>query len=906
MISKLFGKSIYKEKPQWTNIEYPVKDQIINNKLISNTLNRFWKYNIIGLTDEQYLMILFRIKISESGDIKTVTKMQKITKKDLELLKSYLSLKLGVAQDAYFELPISSIIISYGIREYKYLKDTFVNTLREDEVDKNKISTHTWYSHKLPIEVNINKYGYILNSIENVMYNIKVDNKTLLTIKIEERDGYKYHLIDFIKNNKKLYSFEDKILDEKRLVRTIGRTIIDYTVGGYPSYRTFKKYKKIDKVKPDPKIITNIITADIETYSTPCVSCKESRLRCLRREVMVPYLACFYKKGVAAQGTYVFNKNPEDLFKEFFDLLFTRAHNKHQIYFHNLAGFDNFFFFKYLIKFGYKVKPIIHNGKFIQITVKKGKYTYKLKDSYLLLPQSLDKLGKSFNVESGGATKSIFPYLLSDLDYVGDYPEYKYFNKVKEAEYLRYKREYLLHNESWTFREESIKYCINDCKVLYQVLMKFNQLIFTSFKKNISGYPTAPSLAFGIYRTLFLKKDTIPMITGKIKRDIQLGYTGGSTELFIPKNPIGTKIYGYDVNSLYPSVMIKLPYPIGDPTYFEGGGINKDSFGFYYVDVTTPLDIKHPILQLHIKTEGGIRTISPLGKFSGWFFSEELKNAEKFGYSYEIKRGYLFEKGNIFKDFVAVLYNLRVSYDKNHPMNYIAKLLLNSLYGRFGMSDVFMINHIVAKKDYPDFEYDYSKEIVEVMDFDGSYLVRTTPDTLDTELDGREIHNVSIPVSSAVSAYARIHMSQFKNNPNLPNLYYTDTDSAYFDGPIPNDFISNTELGKMKLEGVYDQAVFLAPKVYALKGESGEIIKVKGLSKEAIINNSVTIDVLELLLHKDYKLSFKQNKWFKNISKGNIKVLEQVYTLQTTSLKRELVYDEENKFIATKPILLNN
>lgn len=750
MISKLFGKSFYKEKPQWTNIEFPVKDQIINNKLISKTLNRFWKDNIEGLTDEQYLMILFRIKISQSSDIKTVTKMQKITKRDLELLKSYLSLKLGIAHDAYFSLPISSIIISYGIREYKYLKNPFVNTLREDEVDTKKISTHTWYSHKLPIEVNINKYGYIMDSVENVMYNIKVDNKTFLTIKIEERDGYKYHLISFIKNNKKLYSFEDKILDEKRLVRTIGRTIIDYTEGGYPSYRTIKKYKKIDKIKPDPKISTNIITADIETYNTP------TNKGAANAEVMVPYLACFYNSN-NKEPTYVFSKNPEELFKEFFELLFTRAHNKHQIYFHNLSGFDNFFFFKYLIKFGYKVKPIIHNGKFIQISVKKGKYTYQLKDSYLLLLLSLEKLGKSFNVFDGAACsakKTIFPYLLSDLDYVGDYPEYKYFNsnKVKEMEYLKYKKEYYLSsiNKSWSFREEAIKYCINDCRVLYQVLIKFNQLTFTSFKKNISVYPTTPSLAFGIYRTLFLKKDTIPMITGKIKRDLQLGYTGGSTEVYIPK-PLKpeSKIYAYDVNALYPFVMRNLDFPIGDPTYFEGvphscdgtnGVIDKDSFGFYYVDVTTPRDLRHPILQLHIKTLGGIRTVSPLGKFSGWFFSEELKNAEKFGYSYEIKRGYLFEKGNIFKDFVDVLYNLRISYDKTHPMNYIAKIIMNSLYGRFGMSDDFMINHIIKKKDYPDFEHDYSREIVDVMDFDNSYLVRTSSaaDTLDTELDSIE------------------------------------------------------------------------------------------------------------------------------------------------------------------------
>jgi hypothetical protein len=35
----------------------------------------------------------------------------------------------------------------------------------------------------------------------------------------------------------------------------------------------------------------------------------------------------------------------------------------------------------------------------------------------------------------------------------------------------------------------------------------------------------------------------------------------------------------------------------------------------------------------------------------------------------------------------------------------------------------------------------------------------------------------------------------------------------------------------LKLEGVYDKAFFLAPKVYALKNKDEEIIKIKGLTK---------------------------------------------------------------------------
>jgi hypothetical protein len=58
-----------------------------------------------------------------------------------------------------------------------------------------------------------------------------------------------------------------------------------------------------------------------------------------------------------------------------------------------------------------------------------------------------------------------------------------------------------------------------------------------------------------------------------------------------------------------------------------------------------------------------------------------------------------------------------------------------------------------------------------------------------------ETHNVSIGIASAITAYARIHMSQFKNNPDY-NLYYTDTDSVYIDKPLADNLIDNKVLGK--------------------------------------------------------------------------------------------------------------
>ena len=39
-------------------------------------------------------------------------------------------------------------------------------------------------------------------------------------------------------------------------------------------------------------------------------------------------------------------------------------------------------------------------------------------------------------------------------------------------------------------------------------------------------------------------------------------------------------------------------------------------------------------------------------------------------------------------------------------------------------------------------------------------------------------HNINIEIASPITAYARIHMSQFKNNKKY-KLFYSDTDSIY-------------------------------------------------------------------------------------------------------------------------------
>ena len=160
-------------------------------------------------------------------------------------------------------------------------------------------------------------------------------------------------------------------------------------------------------------------------------------------------------------------------------------------------------------------------------------------------------------------------------------------------------------------------------------------------------------------------------------------------------------------------------------------------------------------------------------------------------------------------------------------------------------------------------------------------------------------------------------MSKFKTMDDL-TLYYSDTDSIDIDKPLDPLYIGS-ELGKMKLEHIFDDALFLAPKVYggitshcqlpayaghANDNDSYEYVKVKGLK------NPVSFDQLKPLLIKDANLN--PEKWYRNISEGNIKILPEIYTLMINNhyhdngQKRSLIYDNTNKFVDTSPIILNH
>jgi hypothetical protein len=94
---------------------------------------------------------------------------------------------------------------------------------------------------------------------------------------------------------------------------------------------------------------------------------------------------------------------------------------------------------------------------------------------------------------------------------------------------------------------------------------------------------------------------------------------------------------------------------------------------------------------------------------------------------------------------------------KDHPLNLISKILLNSLYGIFGMNDSFPTIEILNKKDFNKFVVEYDGEINNFIELDNKTMViyRTSQANINTMLEGnKENHNVSIGIAAAITAYA--------------------------------------------------------------------------------------------------------------------------------------------------------
>ena len=275
------------------------------------------------------------------------------------------------------------------------------------------------------------------------------------------------------------------------------------------------------------------------------------------------------------------------------------------------------------------------------------------------------------------------------------------------------------------------------------------------------------------------------------------------------------------------------------------------------------------------------RTIAPNGSFNLKINSCEYYNAiDRGDYNINTKQGYLWFSKSIFKDFVTEIYTLRNIYPKSDPMNLICKLILNSVYGRFAMKPIVSKTEFVPR--YLNiWEFLENNIIEDNLDVNKEHILMTYRSNND-ELQDIEYNN-SIAIARAITAYARVFMSKFKNI-KLFELLYSDTDSAFIKGKLPDNMVGK-DLGLFKLENSYKEIVFLGPKIYSGITDDGQTItKIKGFKNA----KDLSFEEIKSLLVKDSKLELNHVKWFRTTDR--IEMIEQPYILSGTDNKRENIF----------------
>jgi DNA polymerase type B, organellar and viral len=808
LIEKLFGATGYLSYKGFISLGQ-VYELLENDNLLVNNVITF----LNRLKDDKVYTVLSVIRWqNENGDTQglTMEKSMKLTGKNSpRILASRLHLDLISAFTRYtLDDSECELVLMYrewlDINEFNKGIEDIAKVIDKDiskEINKT-LATNKLINNRLS-KISINKYNQVL--MDKYGTEIIVDNK-VIGYKLSSSEGLivtrnegvnglsiNFVMVKEIINGK----LEDNCTNDKSnlvkwtdtktdngFIREFNKMKLYFDLEGC-MYKTegeyYFPYFPISNIALDHD--TKIGTLDFETYGNKEKNSFGVQTVYAGGWAVNNLTKCFYINS---------NESSEELVNRIIESIFNHPElNGYTFFAHNLGRFDSLFLIKALIaSIDITIKPVWKDNKIISIIIKHNVLNRKIKllDSMNFIQGGLRKILLSFNCQ---ITKGYFPYSFVNKDnlfYIGNKPDIKYYENVS-------KKSYDLIPLEWNLKKETLQYLESDLTGLLEVMNKFSVNIFNEYNLNITKFKTLPALALGIFTSNFydeIENLNIKMIKGKIEEDIRQSYFGGNVGIFVNEISEG---FLYDINSQYPKAMLE-DMPVGNPVYTTEKNLDN-IFGFVFGKVTAPSaeDFRIPFIQFKDPKTGLVSC--PRGEFYRMIFTEEIKYGIKHGYKFEILYGYQFKKGKLFQDFVDIHYeNKKNAIDPIKKQ--ICKLLLNSLYGKFGMKDVESILKVVSLSKANIIKKSYNYSIFAHLSND-KVLIRYSSrinETLrnliklqgelnmDKDYKMNEIGlgknkgvNSAVHIASAISSYARIIINEYKNIPDNPCIM-SDTDSV--------------------------------------------------------------------------------------------------------------------------------
>ncbi len=455
--------------------------------------------------------------------------------------------------------------------------------------------------------------------------------------------------------------------------------------------------------------------------------------------------------------------------------LWVLAHNM-SFDFTVMAGFD------YLRRLGFKVQFFHSSGKTTIIKVKAKGKSIVFVDTLNWFPDSLEKLGSRLGI----------PKLKIDFDNA-------------DFSYLK-------------------TYCKRDVEIIIVAVKSLMRFLEGNRISRLSY--TIASTAMAAY---LLKHYRHKIYIHNNKQAIDLereSYRGGRTECFRIGKVSGGPFYVLDVNSLYPFVMRFNKYPCKYHKIVHNISITqlRKYLRTYSVTASCLVETSDPVYA--VKRE---RTIFPVGKFWVTLTTPEVKHALSKKHIKKLATVVLYKQADLFAGYVDYIYTLRKEFQSaNVPLyEHFCKILLNSLYGKFGQKgEVWeLIGDAVGEPDRVEDCIDAVTHRRKRL----RYLLGQV-----WELTGHAETQHSFPAIAAhVTAYARLYLWQLITKARIENVFYCDTDSVFVNrAGLQNlkPLMNADDLGKLKLEYQTDTLTIYGLKDYVTADKT----VIKGISRSAI------------------------------------------------------------------------
>jgi hypothetical protein len=366
-------------------------------------------------------------------------------------------------------------------------------------------------------------------------------------------------------------------------------------------------------------------------------------------------------------------------------------------------------------------------------------------------------------------------------------------------------------------------------------------------------------------------------------------FYGGRVEVFklLDCDSNEEKMY-FDVTSLYPYVVARKKYPVGHPIILtENLGTSLlPYFGFIKCSILPPKELLIPVLPVKIngkllfplcsicaeqQTKDFCSHSDRERQLTGTWFSEELKLAIEKGYIIKtIHEVYHFENqsSKLFTKFINKLYKIKLlatgkpeninfddfllemkthegldlyndTFEKNPGLRYIAKLLLNSFWGRFAL-----------RENLPEYQFIYSaEELYKIIEDESIEILKAKPlkhnlaSVIHKKKDVSLVdisNNRNIYIAAITTAWARIELYNYMDKLSTQSnsqVLYCDTDSIIYNTrSLPS---KSLELGpylgnltnELKINEHITSYVSAGPKSYAYTTNlNNSCIKIKGFT----------------------------------------------------------------------------